>query len=156
MKNYLDDLEVKSQTELLSPLLHHVFQPFSPPSFKFFLSIFLLKKTTIGDIENDAENDAFAFFWFIHEMRPLRMLACLQKTFSDEQGPSNLIVWKLPLRYKHVGNKNTDKALKEKKNKWSFENCYLNLKTGQPILEIKALLEYWKKQTPNNLLEIAT
>jgi hypothetical protein len=34
----------------------------SPPSFKFFLSIFLLKKTTIGDIENDAENDAFAFF----------------------------------------------------------------------------------------------
>jgi hypothetical protein len=33
MKNYLDDLEVKSQTELLSPLLHHVFQPFSLSSF---------------------------------------------------------------------------------------------------------------------------
>ena len=103
----------------------------SKSSFQFFY----WKKLTIGDIENDAENDAFAFFWFIHEMRPLRMLACLQKTFSDEQGPSNLIVWKLPLRYKHVGNKNTDKTLKEKK--WSFENCYLNLKTGQPIWKLK-------------------
>ena len=76
---------MKSQTKLLSPLLHRVFQPFHP-SFKLFLSIFLYwkkEKKTIGDIENDA----FAFFWFIHEMRPLRMLACLllKRLFQTKQ-----------------------------------------------------------------------
>jgi hypothetical protein len=138
MKNYLDDLEVKSQTELLSPLLHHVFQPFSLSSFFQILpfNFSIEKKQLSGTLKMTLKmthlhfSDLFmrcdhCVCWLAYKR--LFQTNRVRAIWSFENCLSDINMLEIKTLIKHWKKKNPPKL--------SFENCYLNLKTGQPILE---------------------